>query len=148
MDFDIEIDVSRSPLSPAENRVALLLHKGLTIKAMAETLHRSVKTVETHLGHIYQKLGVENDKQAITLSWVRGFVRVKKMLVLCLVMTGTANAVLPARVMAEPRNDAPVELPDQRLPRGRQRVPSRSSGRGRRWNRKQEQLWDECFGEF
>ncbi|MGH3701965.1 MAG: ATP-binding protein [Pseudonocardiaceae bacterium] len=53
---------SRKPdeLSPQEAAVAQLAQVGRTNREIAEQLHLSVKTVETHLGHIYQKLNIRS----------------------------------------------------------------------------------------
>ncbi|MBW0010789.1 MAG: AAA family ATPase [Pseudonocardiales bacterium] len=53
---------SRRPdeLSPQEATVAQLARVGRTNREIARQLHLSVKTVETHLGHIYQKLGIRS----------------------------------------------------------------------------------------
>jgi pentatricopeptide repeat protein len=53
---------SRNPdeLSPQEAAVAQLAQVGRTNREIAQQLHLSVKTVETHLGHIYQKLGIRS----------------------------------------------------------------------------------------
>ncbi len=47
-------------LSPPEVAVAQLAQVGLTNREIAHQLHLSIKTVETHLGHIYQKLGIRS----------------------------------------------------------------------------------------
>jgi DNA-binding CsgD family transcriptional regulator len=47
-------------LSPQETNVAQLAQAGRTNREIAQQLHLSVKTVETHLGHIYQKLGIRS----------------------------------------------------------------------------------------
>ena len=46
----------REALTPAERRVAELAASGLTNREIGQTLFVSVKTVGTHLGHIYEKL--------------------------------------------------------------------------------------------
>ena len=53
---------SRKPdeLSPPEAAVAQLAQAGRTNREIAQHLHLSIKTVETHLGHIYQKLGIRS----------------------------------------------------------------------------------------
>jgi pentatricopeptide repeat protein len=58
---------TRNPdeLSPQEASVAQLAQAGRTNREIAEQLHLSVKTVETHLGHIYQKLGIRSRWQLI-----------------------------------------------------------------------------------
>jgi len=45
-------------LTPSERRVAALAAAGLTNKDVAQELFVTVKTVETHLAHTYQKLGI------------------------------------------------------------------------------------------
>ncbi|MGH3753029.1 MAG: AAA family ATPase [Pseudonocardiaceae bacterium] len=47
-------------LSPVEAAVAQLAQAGRTNQEIAQQLHLSVKTVETHLGHVYQKLGIRS----------------------------------------------------------------------------------------
>jgi DNA-binding CsgD family transcriptional regulator len=46
-------------LTPAERRVADLAASGLTNREISQTLFVSVKTVGTHLGHIYEKLDLQ-----------------------------------------------------------------------------------------
>jgi DNA-binding CsgD family transcriptional regulator len=45
-------------LTPTERRVAELAASGLTNRQVAEALFVTVKTVETHLGRVYAKLGI------------------------------------------------------------------------------------------
>jgi DNA-binding CsgD family transcriptional regulator len=47
-------------LTPQELQVALLLARGLTTRAAAGQLFLSPKTVEYHLRHVYQKLGIRS----------------------------------------------------------------------------------------
>jgi DNA-binding CsgD family transcriptional regulator len=47
-------------LTPSERRVAALAVEGLTTREMAESLFVTPKTIEYHLRHIYQKLGVNS----------------------------------------------------------------------------------------
>jgi DNA-binding CsgD family transcriptional regulator len=47
-------------LTPAERRVAELAASGLTNRQTAEALFVTVKTVETHIARVYQKLGISN----------------------------------------------------------------------------------------
>jgi len=56
-------------LTPTERRVAELAASGLTNRQAAEALFVTVKTVETHLARVYQKLGISTRTellQAIT----------------------------------------------------------------------------------
>ncbi len=54
-------------LSPAERRVAELVAQGLTNRAIGEQLHIARRTVETHVLHSFQKLGVQNRTQLARL---------------------------------------------------------------------------------
>ena len=47
-------------LTPGELGVARLAAQGLTNRQIAQALFVSTKTVGTHLGHIYDKLAVNN----------------------------------------------------------------------------------------
>lgn len=56
-------------LSARQREVAKLTALGLTSKEISERLYLSVRTVETHLGHIYTRLGVHTRAElAIVLS--------------------------------------------------------------------------------
>ena len=54
-------------LSPAEFRVAELVAQGLTNREIGELLHIARRTVETHIVHAFQKLGVHNRTQLARL---------------------------------------------------------------------------------
>jgi DNA-binding CsgD family transcriptional regulator/tetratricopeptide (TPR) repeat protein len=56
--FVREIEMTSTTLSARELEVAQLVVSGLTNRAVAEALFLSPKTVETHLAHIYEKLGI------------------------------------------------------------------------------------------
>jgi PAS domain S-box-containing protein len=58
---------SRYKLSRREAEVLLLLIKGTTNAEIAETLFIAERTVKTHVTHIFQKLGVKNRIQAISV---------------------------------------------------------------------------------
>jgi predicted ATPase/DNA-binding CsgD family transcriptional regulator len=60
---------STSGLSAREFEVARLVAEGLANKAIASRLHVSVRTVESHVRHVLQKLGLENRTQVAT--WAR-----------------------------------------------------------------------------
>ena len=53
-------------LTPAEQAVARLVATGRTNRQTAAELYVSVKTIESHLGHIYAKLGIQSRKDLIT----------------------------------------------------------------------------------
>jgi DNA-binding CsgD family transcriptional regulator len=58
---------SIAQLSPAERRVAELVADGLTNREIGERLHIARRTVETHIVHSFQKLGVQNRTQLARL---------------------------------------------------------------------------------
>lgn len=62
------------PLTCRELEVLTYACKGLKNKEIARMLHVSVRTIETHLGHIFGKLGVTSRTQAILTSMKRGLI--------------------------------------------------------------------------
>ena len=48
------------PLTNREREIALLAASGQTSRVIAEHLFLSARTVDNHLGRIYEKLGVSN----------------------------------------------------------------------------------------
>ncbi|MEU6540503.1 LuxR family transcriptional regulator [Streptomyces sp. NPDC047000] len=53
------------PLSAREKEIASLIGPGLTNQQIAERMKISVKTVETHMGRIFKKLGVKSRAQVV-----------------------------------------------------------------------------------
>lgn len=62
------------PLSERELEVLILLASGLSNQALAERLFISVNTVQTHLRHIYGKLGVASRSAAISFAYRNGLI--------------------------------------------------------------------------
>jgi DNA-binding CsgD family transcriptional regulator len=52
-------------LTPQELQIALIVAQGKTNKEVGATLFLSPKTVETHLGRIYRKLGITSRAQVV-----------------------------------------------------------------------------------
>jgi DNA-binding NarL/FixJ family response regulator len=59
-------------LSDRELEVLQLLGKGGSTRSIAETLHLSVKTIETHRAHIKEKLGFKESEEMVkfAIDWV------------------------------------------------------------------------------
>jgi two-component system response regulator NreC len=72
-------------LSAREFDVLGLLCQGHTDKEIAQTLYLSVRTVNSHLSHIYAKLGVGTRTEAMHIALQRGLV----------VLTTTAPSLVP-----------------------------------------------------
>jgi len=60
-----------SPLTPREEEVAQLAARGLSNQAIATRLVVSVRTVETHLAHVYAKLGIRSRHRLVEVLAVR-----------------------------------------------------------------------------
>jgi DNA-binding CsgD family transcriptional regulator len=50
-------------LTPSEHRVARMAATGMANREIAQALFVTVKTVETHLGHVYAKLDICSRKE-------------------------------------------------------------------------------------
>jgi DNA-binding CsgD family transcriptional regulator len=57
------VQVGLATLTPSELRVARMAAAGRTNRQIAEELFVTIKTVETHLRHVYQKLGIPGRDQ-------------------------------------------------------------------------------------
>lgn len=73
-DQAMKLDVPRcssrakgAQLSKREWEVATLLCRRLTLRQIAGRLSLSTRTVESHVGHIYLKLGVSNRRQLVSM---------------------------------------------------------------------------------
>ena len=53
-------------LSPREQEIALLIARGASNNEISESLVVSVKTVETHIQHIFRKLNVKRRAEIAT----------------------------------------------------------------------------------
>jgi DNA-binding NarL/FixJ family response regulator len=60
-------------LSNREEEVLDLLGQGLSTRAIAERLHVSVKTVETHVARLREKLGAANRSELVRIAYGRRF---------------------------------------------------------------------------
>ncbi len=68
-------DVTRVQLTPRELSTLRLLADGKANKEIATGLGISERTVKTHLGHLFEKLGVTSRTEAVKVATRRGLVR-------------------------------------------------------------------------
>ena len=67
--------VTRVQLTPRELGTLRLIADGKSNKEIANDLGISERTVKTHLGHLFEKLGVTSRKEAVKVATRRGLVR-------------------------------------------------------------------------
>jgi DNA-binding NarL/FixJ family response regulator len=70
-------DVTRVQLTPRELSTVRLLADGKANKEIASELGISERTVKTHLGHLFEKLGVTSRTEAVKIATRRGLVRME-----------------------------------------------------------------------
>ena len=68
--------VTRVQLTPRELGTLRLIADGKSNKEIANELGISERTVKTHLGHLFEKLGVTSRTEAVKIAMRRGLVRV------------------------------------------------------------------------
>ena len=69
--------VTHVQLTPRELATLRLMADGRANKEIASTLGISERTVKTHLGHLFEKLGVTSRTEAIKIAMRRGLVRLE-----------------------------------------------------------------------
>ena len=69
--------VTRVQLTPREMATLKLMADGKANKEIATELSISERTVKTHLGHLFEKLGVTSRTEAIKVAMRRGLVRLE-----------------------------------------------------------------------
>jgi len=69
--------VTRVRLTPRELAALRLLADGKANKEIATALDISERTVKTHLGHLFEKLGVTSRTEAVKVATRRGLVRLE-----------------------------------------------------------------------
>jgi DNA-binding NarL/FixJ family response regulator len=67
--------VTRVQLTPRELATLRLMADGKSNKEIANELRISERTVKTHLGHLFEKLGVTSRTEAVKIAMRRGLVR-------------------------------------------------------------------------
>jgi len=69
--------VTRVQLTPREMAALKLMADGKANKEIANALDISERTVKTHLGHLFEKLGVTSRTEAVKVATRRGLVRLE-----------------------------------------------------------------------
>jgi DNA-binding NarL/FixJ family response regulator len=69
--------VTRVQLTPRELATLKLLADGKANKEIANALEISERTVKSHLGHLFEKLGVTSRTEAVKIATRRGLVRLE-----------------------------------------------------------------------
>lgn len=122
----IHAEVSDSSgLSKKENAVLKLLSEGLSYQQIADYLSRSIRTVESHTGHILEKLGADNSRQAVSIAIAKGFVSVSLKSVSLLLVASIA--------MQAPKGMAATIDQGQQVERSRRTRTRRDSLLGDMW---------------
>ena len=63
-------------LTPREGEILIALAQGFPNREIAEELEISVKTVDTHRGHVLKKLGLRNNSDLTRFAIKRGYIDV------------------------------------------------------------------------
>lgn len=74
IDEDIEVGSSIKRLTPREREVVNLIARGYSYRETAYRLSISVKTLESHMGHIFEKLSVASRHELAALAYKEGYV--------------------------------------------------------------------------
>ena len=74
IDEDIEAGTPIERLTPREREVVNLIARGYSYRETASRLSISVKTLESHMGHIFEKLSVASRHELAALAYEEGYV--------------------------------------------------------------------------
>lgn len=74
IDDDARVDSSFAGLTPREREVATYIARGYTYREASEAMKMAVKTLETHIHHIFEKLGVRSRHELSNFAFQSGFV--------------------------------------------------------------------------
>lgn len=75
IDEGIQTDSSLARLTPREREVVGLIARGYSYRESAERMGIAVKTLENHMGHIFEKLSVASRHELTALAYEEGYVR-------------------------------------------------------------------------
>jgi len=74
IDEDIEAGTAIQRLTPREREVVNLIARGYSYRETAGRLNISVKTLESHMGNIFEKLSVASRHELAALAYREGYV--------------------------------------------------------------------------
>lgn len=75
LDIDEDVDAcAMEKLTPREREVVNLIARGYSYRETAGRLSISVKTLESHMGHIFEKLSVASRHELAALAYEEGYV--------------------------------------------------------------------------
>lgn len=74
IDEDIDAGASIQRLTPREREVVNLIARGYSYRETANRLNISVKTLESHMGNIFEKLSVASRHELAALAYEEGYV--------------------------------------------------------------------------
>lgn len=74
IDEDIAVGSTIERLTPREREVVNLIARGYSYRETANRLSISVKTLESHMGHIFEKLSVASRHELAALAYEEGYV--------------------------------------------------------------------------
>ena len=74
--YDVSLSKSLKPeiLTPREQEIVSLCSEGITCCQIADKLHISVRTVETHKTAIFRKLGIRNSVELVRYAFSHGII--------------------------------------------------------------------------
>ncbi len=97
---------NKGPLTEKEAEILKLLCEGYLRPEIALKLHRSIKTVSTHIEHIFQKLNAHHATEVVVIAQQLGLVDVRiehaemtwlKTLLIVFLMVGNTISPVPKR---------------------------------------------------
>jgi DNA-binding NarL/FixJ family response regulator len=74
IDEDIAAGSTIERLTPREREVVNLIARGYSYRETANRLNISVKTLESHMGHIFEKLSVASRHELAALAYEEGYI--------------------------------------------------------------------------
>lgn len=124
---------SAPPLSEREMEVLREAARGLPNKDIAKRLNLSVRTIHTHLGNAFNKLGVGSRTEAVLLALRRGWIALDETELPPGVVTTSSNSASPSAPTIQPVGargaSSPLSGPDDTA--RREKLDETEQGRGK-----------------